>query len=56
MRELFATEYWTDGRIDHGETLVVLILNINVKKRKEIEHKYRDLVENANSIILKLGS
>ncbi|MCP5197461.1 MAG: PAS domain S-box protein [Gammaproteobacteria bacterium] len=32
---------------------VVLILSININKRKETEHKYRDLVENANSIILK---
>jgi PAS domain S-box-containing protein len=33
----------------------VLILSINIKKRKETEQKYRDLVENANSIILKWG-
>ncbi|HRF43855.1 MAG TPA: ABC transporter substrate binding protein [Candidatus Competibacteraceae bacterium] len=34
---------------------MVLILSINIKKRKETEQKYRDLVENANSIILKWG-
>jgi len=32
---------------------VVLILSINIRKRKDTEQKYRDLVENANSIILK---
>ncbi len=34
---------------------MVLILSVNIKKRKETEQKYRDLVENANSIILKWG-
>lgn len=32
---------------------VVLILVINIQQRKLTEQKYRDLVENANSIILK---